>query len=220
MLSLHGRATIAKVLDPLGVQLAKTRLTPNAVTVTGTIGSCLAAIFLLATGHFIIGPLVTTVFIATDLLDGLLARSRGGGTVYGAFLDSSMDRIADATAFGALTYWFATGGYSKVMVAVGLVCIGAGQVTSYVKARAESVGLSANVGIAERAERLIVPGVFFLLQGITGVHWLGALSLWIVAVASIVTVGQRLVEVRRQAERAEAADRVPAASGSAPASAS
>ena len=213
MLNLHGRAAIGKVLDPLGVRLARTRLTPDAITITGTIGTCAASIGLLATGHFILGPLVTTVFIMTDLFDGLLARSRGGGTVFGAFLDSSLDRIADATAFGALVFWYASGGHSEIMVAVGLVCLGSGQVTSYVKARAESVGLSANVGIAERAERLILPGVFFLAQGITGVHWLGALSLWIIAAASIYTVGQRLVEVHRQAELSGAFEQVPVPAG-------
>lgn len=199
MLNLHARPVLNKVLDPIGVRLARSRLTPDAVTITGTIGSCAAAAGLLATGHFIIGPLVTTVFIFTDLLDGLLARARGGGTVWGAFLDSSMDRIADAFAFGSLTYWYATGGHSKIMVAVGLVVLGSGQVISYVKARAESVGLSANVGLFERAERLIIPGVFFLMQGITGLHWLGAVSLWILAVGSLYTVGQRLTEVHRQA---------------------
>ena len=199
MLNLHARPALNKVLNPIGVRLARSRLTPDAITVTGTIGSCVAAAGLLATGHFIIGPLVTTVFIFTDLLDGLLARARGGGTVWGAFLDSSCDRIADAFAFGSLTYWYATGGYSKIMVAVGLVVFGSGQVTSYVKARAESVGLSANVGLFERAERLIIPGVFFLAQGITGLDWLGAVSLWFLAVGSIYTVAQRLVEVHRQA---------------------
>ena len=199
MLNLHARPVIAKVLDPIGVRLARSPLTPDAVTITGTIGSCAAAAGLLATGHFIIGPLVTTLFIFTDLFDGLLARARGGGSVWGAFLDSSMDRIADAFAFGSLTYWYATGGRSDVMVAVGLVVLGSGQVTSYVKARAEGVGLSANVGLFERAERLIIPGVFFLAQGITGLHWLGAVSLWILAVGSVYTVAQRLVEVHRQA---------------------
>ena len=207
MLNLHARPVIAKVLDPIGVRLARSRLTPDAVTITGTIGSCAAAAGLLATGHFVIGPLVTTLFIFTDLFDGLLARARGGGSVWGAFLDSSMDRIADAFAFGSLTYWYATGGYSTIMVAVGLVVLGSGQVTSYVKARAESVGLSAEVGLFERAERLIIPGVLFELQGITGLHWLGAVSLWILAVGSVYTVAQRLVEVHRQAAIAVAEPR-------------
>lgn len=210
MLNLHARPVVARVLDPIGVRLARSRLTPDAVTVTGTVGSCAAAAGLLATGHFIVGPLVTTLFITTDLLDGVLARARGGGSVWGAFLDSSMDRIADAFAFGSLTYWYATGGHSRIMVAVGLVTLGSGQVTSYVKARAESVGLSANVGLFERAERLIIPGILFLLQGITGQHWLGAVSLWVIAVGSVYTVGQRLLEVHRQAVAAGVAKPPPA----------
>ena len=112
----------------------------------------------------------------------------------------ALDRVADAFCFGSLTYWYATGGYSKVMVGVAVVVLASGQITSYVKARAESLGLSANVGLFERAERLIFPGVFFLLQGITGLHWLGALSLWILAAASVFTVGQRFVEVKKQSE--------------------
>lgn len=199
MLNLHARPLITRALDPIVERLARSRVTPDAVTVTGTIGSCAAAAGLLATGHFILGPLVTTLFILTDLFDGQLARKRGGGSVWGAFLDSSMDRIADGFAFGSLTYWYATGGRSHIMVAVSLVVLGSGQVTSYVKARAEGVGLSANVGLFERAERLIIPGVLFLLQGITRLHWLGAVALWVLAVGSVFTVYQRLVEVHRQA---------------------
>jgi len=199
MLNLHGRAAVARVLAPLGERLGAAGVNPDAVTIVGTIGFTASAVWLLSTGHFVAGPIVCTVWVLSDLIDGLVARHRGVSSVFGAFLDSSLDRVADGAAFASLAYWFFTRGQSPLVGAVALVALVAGNMTSYVKARAEGLGLTANVGIVERAERLIIVGVGTLLQGITGVSWLSAASLWVLAVLSLVTVGQRLVEVHRQA---------------------
>ena len=204
MLSLHGRAAIARVLDPLGARLARAGVQPDAITVIGTAGVAASSVTLLATGHFVLGVLVTALFVLSDLFDGLVARHRGSPSVWGAFLDSSLDRVADAAVFGSLAYFWFTRGASPLIGAVVLVCLAAGAVTSYVKARAESLGLSANVGIAERAERLIIAGIAVLLQGLTGRLWIGPAGMWLLAGLSLVTVVQRFVEVHRQSTRVRA----------------
>jgi len=198
MLNLHGRAAVGRVLDPLGARLARAGLNPDVITVVGTLGVTASAVTLLATGRFLLGFVLTALFVLSDLFDGLVARHRGTSSVWGAFLDSSLDRVSDAAVFGSLAYFWFTRGGSPLIGAVALFCLVAGAVTSYVKARAEGLGLSADVGIAERAERLILVGVAVLGQGLTGLTWWGPLVLWVLAVASGVTVVQRFVEVRRQ----------------------
>ena len=141
-----------------------------------------------------------TVSALTDMLDGAMARARGRTGSFGAFLDSTMDRIADGAIFGALAYWLAISDRPPDAVAA-LVCLVAGQVVSYAKARAQSLGVCCDVGIAERAERLII---VLVAAGFSGLGVTGALpvGLWVLAVASAVTVVQRLLEVRRQAAAA------------------
>jgi CDP-diacylglycerol--glycerol-3-phosphate 3-phosphatidyltransferase len=133
-----------------------------------------------------------------------MARARGSSTRYGALLDSAMDRVADGAIFGALAWWLA-GSDQPVTAAVCLVCLVGGQVVSYVKARAESLGFSCDVGFAERMERLVLVGVGALLTGF-GLSWGLAAALWLLAVLTLATVVQRLVHVRRQ-QPVEASDR-------------
>jgi CDP-diacylglycerol--glycerol-3-phosphate 3-phosphatidyltransferase len=128
-----------------------------------------------------------------------MARMSGGSTRFGAFLDSSMDRIADSAVFGAVAYWLATEGNHAGMAAA-LLCLAAGGLVSYVKARAEGLGMTANVGIAERTERLLIVGVGGLLTGL-GVELALPIALWLLAAVSIFTVGQRMVHVYRQAQQ-------------------
>jgi len=126
---------------------------------------------------------------------------RGGSSRFGAFLDSSMDRLADGAVFGAVAYWLATQN-DHWGVAAALICLVGGQLVSYVKARAEGLGMTCNVGIAERTERLIIVGVGGLLTGL-GVSWGLPVALWVLAVLSLVTVGQRVAHVYHQARAAE-----------------
>jgi CDP-diacylglycerol--glycerol-3-phosphate 3-phosphatidyltransferase len=148
--------------------------------------------------------------VLLDMLDGALARARGGGSVFGAVLDSSLDRVVDAAVFGALVWWFTGEGDNRPLALVALVCLVLGVLTSYVKARAEGVGLSCDVGVVERTERLIL-----VLTG-TGLYGLGLpyavhVGLWLLLVGSVVTVVQRGVEVHRQA-RGRPLPSTPAAS--------
>ncbi|MBK5308304.1 MAG: CDP-alcohol phosphatidyltransferase family protein [Frankiaceae bacterium] len=195
---LNLRPAVSRVVGPLAASLLRAGVTPDMVTVTGVVGAVAGSLGLIARGHFLVGAFVVTFFVLTDALDGTMARLRGPAGNWGAFLDSTLDRIADAAIFSALVIWYAGRGDDSVLVAVSLFCLVAGVVTSYAKARAEGLGMTCNVGIAERAERLILvlAGVGFAGMGLDIAL---PILLWVLAVASAVTVGQRLVEVHRQA---------------------
>src|SRR3954449_12007422 len=119
------------------------------VTITGTLGAVASAVFLIGSGHLFWGAFAVTVFVLLDMLDGALARARGGGSVFGAVLDSAGDRAADAAVFASLAWWFSGGGDDRLLVLLSLICLVLGVLTSYIKARAEGVGLTCNVGIVE-----------------------------------------------------------------------
>jgi len=198
---VSARAGLARVVDPIARRLLGWGVTPNAVTVAGTVGVLFGALGFGARGHLVAGALIVTVFALTDLLDGTMARMRGGSSRFGAFLDSSMDRVSDGAVFGAVAYWLATQG-DRAGVAAALICLVAGGLVSYVKARAEGLGISCNVGVAERTERLLIVGVGGLLTGV-GLGWALVASLWLLAAVSVFTVGQRMRHVYREVQRAE-----------------
>jgi CDP-diacylglycerol--glycerol-3-phosphate 3-phosphatidyltransferase len=147
---------------------------------------------------FFTGTAVVFFSVLTDLLDGTMARRLGRVSRFGAWLDSTCDRVADAAIFSGLVLWFTGDGDSRLLAGVALFCLVAGSVVSYAKARAEGLGMTCNVGIAERAERLILVLLGTLLAGL-GLDEALPVLLWVLAAATAVTVGQRLVEVRRQA---------------------
>ncbi|PZF83306.1 phosphatidylinositol phosphate synthase [Micromonospora deserti] len=196
---VSARAGMTRVVEPVARGLLRAGVTPNAVTVAGTFGVLVGALGFGARGHLVAGALIVTVFALTDLLDGTMARMSGGSTRFGAFLDSSMDRIADSAVFGAVAYYLATEG-DRAGTAAALICLAAGGLVSYVKARAEGLGMTCNVGIAERTERLLIVGVGGLLTGL-GVTPALPIALWLLAAVSIFTVGQRMLHVYRQAQR-------------------
>ncbi|MEQ4301897.1 phosphatidylinositol phosphate synthase [Plantactinospora sp. B6F1] len=198
---VSARAGMTRVVEPIARTLLRVGVTPNAVTVTGTLGVVVGAVALGARGYLVAGALVVTFFALTDLLDGTMARMRGGSSRFGAFLDSSMDRVSDGAVFGAVAYWLATQD-DHVGVAAALICLVVGGLVSYVKARAEGLGMTCNVGIAERTERLLIVGVGGLLTGL-GLDWALVTALWLLAAVSVFTVAQRMTHVYRQAQRAE-----------------
>src|SRR3954469_21140131 len=166
------------------------------VTVAGTLGSIAAAVFLIGTGHLFWGAVAVTLLVLLDLLDGALARARGGGSLFGAVLDSTGDRASDAAIFAALAWWYSGRGDDRLLVLLALVCLVLGVLTSYVKARAEGVGLSADVGIVERTERLILVLTGTGLLGL-GVPYALHVALWLLLVGSAVTVRQAVGAGRR-----------------------
>jgi CDP-diacylglycerol--glycerol-3-phosphate 3-phosphatidyltransferase len=202
MLGIHARQHIGKVTEPIAQRLVAIGVTPDALTVIGTIGVAGGALGFYPRGHFLVGTLVITAFVFSDMLDGAVARVRGTSGPWGAFLDSTLDRIGDGAIFGALALWYAGRGDDLVLCAVALYDLVSGSVTSYAKARAESLGMTCNVGIAERGERLLAVLVLTGFSGIFGLPVLRAIALWGLAVATTITVVQRIAEVHRQARLA------------------
>jgi CDP-diacylglycerol--glycerol-3-phosphate 3-phosphatidyltransferase len=198
MLGVSARPIVAKVIEPLVATLARRGVTPDAVTILGTVGAVVGSVGLFATGHLFWGTVVVTIAVLLDLLDGALARARGGGSLFGAVLDSAGDRISDAAIFGALVWWYSGGGANRLLVLLALLCLVLGVLTSYVKARAEGVGLSCDVGIVERLERLLLVLFGTGLAGV-GVPYALHVGLWVLLAGSAVTVVQRIAEVHRQA---------------------
>jgi CDP-diacylglycerol--glycerol-3-phosphate 3-phosphatidyltransferase len=133
-----------------------------------------------------------------DLLDGAMARAEGGGTKFGAVLDSTCDRIADGALLAGIAWYAFEVAESRALAAAALICLVLGQVISYIKARAEAAGLSANVGLIERAERLITALVGTGLTGL-GVPYAVDVALWLLVAGSVITVVQRILAVQRSA---------------------
>src|SRR5260221_13608695 len=117
---------IDRLLGPVTSALARTPVTPNALTIIGTVGVSAGALALFPTGHLVAGTMVCWFFVMADMLAGALARVKGTTGVFGAFLDSTLDRIADASVFAGLAAWFVLGGPSKLMAGVALFCRVAG----------------------------------------------------------------------------------------------
>ena len=191
------RPQVGKVIAPLVGVLHRAGVTPDAVTLLGTVGAVVSSVFLIGTGQLFWGAFTVTVFVLLDMLDGALARKRGGGSVFGAVLDSTGDRAADAAIFASLAWWFSGDGDDRLLVLLALICLVLGILTSYVKARAEGVGLRADVGIVERTERLILVLVGTGFTGL-GIPYAVDVALWVLLVGSAVTVGQRFVAVYRE----------------------
>src|SRR3954453_14278095 len=156
MLSLNFRPQVARVVDPVGRRLAGWGISPDLVTVAGTAGVCGGALGFYPRGSFFLGTVVITCFVFSDMLDGAVARVTGRTGPWGAFLDSTLDRFGDAAVFGGIALSYAGRGHDLTLCSVALACLVLAAVTSYIKARAEGLGLTCNVGFAERSERLVI----------------------------------------------------------------
>lgn len=200
MIGSQLRPHVGRIADPLVNKLLAWGVTPNVVTAIGTVGVVAAALVCYPQGWFLVGTLVITFFVLTDTIDGALARKRGVTNPFGGWLDSTCDRIADGAIFGGLALWYDD--RSQVMTAVTLFVLVSSQVISYEKARAEGVGLTCNVGIMDRPARLILALAAAGLTGFGLPDELLAGALWLLAVLSAITVVQRLLEVKKQAELA------------------
>ena len=198
MLNLRVRPALAHVVDPIANALLRLGVQPDAVTAAGTLGVLVGSLGFFPRGMFFTGTAIVFFSVLTDLLDGTMARIQGRTSRFGAWLDSTCDRLADAAIFVGLALWFLGEGDRPVLGAVALFCLVAGSVVSYAKARAEGLGMTCDVGLAERAERLIIVLLGTLLAGL-GLDAALPVALWLLAVATAITVVQRLVEVRRQA---------------------
>nr|WP_225754939.1 CDP-alcohol phosphatidyltransferase family protein [Actinotalea sp. Marseille-Q4924] len=192
------RRVVARVVDPVADALLRAGVSPDAVTVLGTIGVVVAALSLYPLGHLFVGTLVITVFVLSDLLDGTMARRSGRTSSWGAFLDSTLDRFGDGAIFAGLVLYLAERGDDPVGAVLALACLVLGSIVPYARARAEGLGMRADVGIAERADRLVVVLTTTAFVGLGLPSAVLTVVLGVLALASLVTVVQRVVHVRRQ----------------------
>lgn len=193
------RAFWTRLLSPVANLLLRLGVSPDAVTVVGTLGVVTGSLVFFPRGDFFVGVLVVTFFVFSDLIDGYMARQSERTSVWGAFLDSTLDRIGDAAVFAGLVLWYGGGGDNRWLAGLALYCLVMGAVTSYARARAESLGMQATGGIAERADRLVLILVATGLAGLFDFEPLIVAALALLAVASTVTVVQRILIVRAQA---------------------
>ncbi|TRW84792.1 CDP-alcohol phosphatidyltransferase family protein [Mycolicibacterium sp. 018/SC-01/001] len=195
---LMTRAAYAKLSRPAAKGALRLGLTPDSVTILGTAGSVLAALTLFPMGQLWWGAFTVFVFVLADMLDGAMARESGGGSRFGAVLDATCDRISDGAIFCGLLWWAAFGMRSTGLVVATMICLVSSQVISYIKARAEASGLAGDGGLIERPERLVIVLTGAGLSGVSflPLHWLLPVAMWVLAVTSVLTVGQRLHSVR------------------------
>ncbi len=198
MLNIFARASISRLVDPVGGWLVRAGIGPDAITLTGTIGTVASSLWFFPRGQLVAGTIAVAVFVLLDVLDGAVARARGSGTPWGTVLDATCDRIADGALFAGLTWWCFVVVNDRLLAAAALLCLVSAQVISYIKARAAASGLTADGGMAERAERYIIT---LLGAGLTGfgVPYALDVALWLLAGLQVVTVAQRMVAVRRSA---------------------
>jgi len=199
MLNRFARAFATRLLTPLATVLVRLGISPDIVTIVGTFGVCFGALLFYPRHQFFWGSVFIAVFAIFDTLDGTMARLSGRSTKWGAYLDSTLDRVADSAIFGGLVLWYSGDGDTPYLAALALACLILGSVVSYAKARAEGLGMTANVGIAERAERVVVVLLATALVGLGVPEVLLTVVLSLLALASLITVIQRMLEVRRQA---------------------
>jgi CDP-diacylglycerol--glycerol-3-phosphate 3-phosphatidyltransferase/CDP-diacylglycerol--inositol 3-phosphatidyltransferase len=200
------------VWAPLANLFLKWGISPNTVTFVGTVGVVAGALIFFPQGKLLVGVLVITAFVFSDIMDGYMARASGKVSTFGAFWDSTLDRIGDAAIFGGLAMYYVGPGDNDWYAALAIYCLSMGSVTSYARARAESLGMTAKVGIAERADRLVftlvTTGVAALIETLTdNDDWLVAIPiiLGLMAVANTITVIQRVQVVHQQALALDAA---------------
>ncbi len=198
MLNKHARGFFTALFSPLARWLLRMGVSPDAVTIVGTAGVVVGALVFYPLGQLWWGTLFITAFIFSDVIDGIMARMQERGGRWGNFLDSTLDRVADGALFAGVGIWYFTGGADTAIAIAAVVCLVLGMVVSYARAKAEALGFHANVGIAERAERLVS---VLVVTGLTGVGLPTVVlfaTLCLLALASFVTIVQRIAAVHRQ----------------------
>ena len=193
------RGAMTRLFTPLARLLLRMGVSPDAVTIGGTLVVVTTALWAFPTGHLLLGTLIITVFVLTDSLDGVMARQAGRSGPWGAFLDSTMDRFGDGAIFAGLVLWFTAGGDDRLTAVLALACLILGSVVPYARARAEGLGMTASGGIAERADRLVLVLVATAVVGMGAPTVVLTIVLALLAVASAVTIVQRMSKVYRQA---------------------
>ena len=188
-----------KALAPFINLFIKLGISPDVVTLVGTLGVAAGALVFFPQGWLWQGVLVVVAFVFSDLIDGAMARKIGRTDTFGAFLDSTMDRIADAALFGGMALFFAWQTEDRLYLVLSLICLVMGSVTSYARSKGEQLGFNAKTGLAERPDPLVGLLIPTFFGDLLGLPILYEVALWLIAVLSTVTVIQRILLVRRQA---------------------
>jgi CDP-diacylglycerol--glycerol-3-phosphate 3-phosphatidyltransferase len=199
MLNRFARALFTRLFTPVARFLLRLGISPDVVTLVGTLGVSAGALIFFPRGQLFVGTMVIVAFVFSDMIDGNMARMSNRSSDWGAYLDSTLDRVADAAVFGGLVLYFAGTGDNQWGVVMSLLCLVLGSIVSYSRARAEGLDMKADIGIAERSDRLVA---VLLLTGFCG--WFVPdlyliIVLGLLAVASFITVLQRIFYVRTQA---------------------
>lgn len=190
MISGALKPTVTRLINPVARLALRIGLTPNSVTVLGAIGLVGSAMYFYINERYFVGTLVITVFALSDLFDGAMARiSEQGSSLWGGFLDSTIDRITDSAIIIAILIPLISADDSLALV--GLMTLVTGLLIPYIRAKAESFSIQCSVGIAERTERLIILLTAIGLHGL-GVPYALAMGLWLLATLGVITVFQRI----------------------------
>lgn len=195
MISSFLRAPVARVVDPTARALLRKNVTPNQITILGSVGTIAVSLIFFTRGVFFLGTIALLLFIFSDLVDGTMARLSGLSSRWGAFLDSTADRVVDASLIGSVTYFLYL--EQDPLQIVAWFALAGGFLVSYVKARAEAAGFTCDGGFAERPERTIILLVSTGFAGL-GVPFILAVGMWILASASYMTVVHRIIQVWQQ----------------------
>ena len=190
---------MTRFFTPIARTLLRLGISPDAVTIGGTLVVVVTALWAFPTGNLLLGTLVIAVFVLTDSLDGVMARQAGRSGPWGAFLDSTLDRFGDGAIFAGLVLWFTAGGDDRLTAVLALACLVLGSIVPYARARAEGLGMTASGGIAERADRLALVLVATFAVGVGAPTVVLTVVLALLALASAVTIVQRMSKVYRQA---------------------
>ncbi len=201
MLSRTGRPLARILFGPVARIFVRIGISANTVTVLGTLLTVVAVLTFFPLGYLRTGTVVAAVLVIFDNLDGQIARSTHTDSKWGAFLDSTMDRIADAAVNAGILIWaylWADAGCRVWILGGTLAALIFGSVVPYARARAEAVGMNAAIGIAERADRLAFTGICVFLVGCGLSEWILAVGMWILAFLAAITSAQRIYTVYRQ----------------------
>jgi CDP-diacylglycerol---glycerol-3-phosphate 3-phosphatidyltransferase len=196
------RGLSATLLAPIARFLIKAGVSPDLVTILGTLGVAVGALVCFPQGWLWQGVVVVTIFVVSDMVDGQMAKITNSASRWGAFLDSTSDRLGDAAVFGGILLYFVYERDSALWAGFALAGLVFGQWTSYVKARAESLGFTCSGGLAARADRLVIILAGTLLAGF-GIPYVLEVAVSLLALASMITVLQRIAQVRKQAKAAD-----------------
>ncbi len=195
MISDIFKPAVVRIISPTARGLLRIGLTPNSVTTLGALGVIATSLVAYPNGHLFGGTIAICALALSDLFDGTMARlSAQGPSKWGGFLDSTIDRVTDsAIALGLLIYLAES---NDVLSYVLLVSIVAGFLVSYIRAKAESLQIECKGGFAERTERLIILLTAIGFTGL-GVPYILAIGVWVLSIASVFTVLQRIIIVRK-----------------------